>query len=57
MNVRSVRVMERLGMVRDRDGDFEHPKLPEGHALGHHVLYRMDREMWRQGCETAQRCA
>jgi len=49
MNVRSVRVMERLGMVRDCDGDFDHPKLPEGHALRHHVLYRLDRETWSQG--------
>jgi RimJ/RimL family protein N-acetyltransferase len=49
MNVRSVRVMERLGMARDQDGDFEHPKLPEGHALRHQVLYRLDREVWKQG--------
>jgi len=57
LNVRSVRVMERLGIVRDPDGDFEHPKLPEGHALRHHVLYWMGREMWREGCATGQRCA
>jgi ribosomal-protein-alanine N-acetyltransferase len=57
MNVRSVGVMERLGMVRDPDGDFEHPKLPEGHALRRHVLYRLDCARWRQGCEAAQRCA
>lgn len=35
------RVMERLGMARDADGDFEHPALPAGHRLREHVLYRV----------------
>jgi RimJ/RimL family protein N-acetyltransferase len=48
MNLRSHGVMERLGMVRDRAADFDHPKLPEGHALRRHVLYRIDRERWEQ---------
>lgn len=39
-NVRSVRVMEKLGMQRDFKGDFLHPKLPLGHRLSQHVLYR-----------------
>ena len=39
-NVRSRAVMERLGMVQDMDGDFDHPKLPAGHRLRRHVLYR-----------------
>jgi RimJ/RimL family protein N-acetyltransferase len=39
-NVRSWRVMERLGMQRDPDDDFDHPRLPEGHSLRRHVLYR-----------------
>lgn len=38
-NQRSWAVMERLGMKRS--GTFEHPALPEGHALRTHVLYRM----------------
>jgi ribosomal-protein-alanine N-acetyltransferase len=29
-NVRSWRVMERLGMLRDRAADFDHPALPRG---------------------------
>jgi RimJ/RimL family protein N-acetyltransferase len=41
LNVRSWRVMERLGMRRDASGDFEHPNLPEGHPLRPHVLYRI----------------
>jgi RimJ/RimL family protein N-acetyltransferase len=41
LNVRSRRVMERLGMRRDSSGDFEHPNIPEGHSLRPHVLYRI----------------
>jgi RimJ/RimL family protein N-acetyltransferase len=40
-NRRSRAVMERLGMVRDVLGDFEHPALHEGHRLSKHVLYRL----------------
>ena len=40
-NVRSIAVMERLGMRRD--GEFEHPRLPPGHRLRRHVLYRLTR--------------
>jgi RimJ/RimL family protein N-acetyltransferase len=39
-NTASRRVMEKIGMVRDPSGDFDHPRLPEGHALRRHVLYR-----------------
>ena len=39
-NLRSRRVMEKLGMVCDPADDFEHPRLPEGHPLRRHVLYR-----------------
>ena len=39
-NVRSWRLMERLGMHRDAAEDFDHPRLPEGHRLRRHVLYR-----------------
>jgi len=39
-NVRSWKVMERLGMVRDPDSDFEHPNVPVGHRLRPHVFYR-----------------
>jgi RimJ/RimL family protein N-acetyltransferase len=42
LNLRSVRVMERLGMRRA--ADFEHPNVPEGHPLRLHVLYRIRRE-------------
>jgi RimJ/RimL family protein N-acetyltransferase len=39
-NLRSRRVMERIGMSHDRDGDFEHPAIHPGHPLRRHVLYR-----------------
>jgi RimJ/RimL family protein N-acetyltransferase len=41
VNVRSRAVMERIGMVRDPAGDFEHPRVPLGSPLRPHVLYRL----------------
>jgi len=43
-NLRSRRVMEKIGMVRDPYADFLHPNLPEGHTLRPHVLYRLSYE-------------
>ena len=40
-NARSIRVMEKIGLRRDRNGDFNHPKLPHNHPLSCHVLYRL----------------
>ncbi|MGD1905967.1 MAG: GNAT family N-acetyltransferase [Leptolyngbyaceae cyanobacterium] len=45
-NHRSRRVMEKIGLVRDPTGDFEHPLLPLGHPLQAHVLYRLKRNDW-----------
>lgn len=42
-NLRSRQVMERLGMRRDPDGDFDHPALAPDHRLARHVLYRLAR--------------
>lgn len=39
-NLRSIRVMEKLGMTRNPADDFDHPNLPEGLPLRRHVLYR-----------------
>jgi RimJ/RimL family protein N-acetyltransferase len=39
-NQRSRRVMEKLAMTHDPVDDFDHPRLPEGHPLRRHVLYR-----------------
>jgi RimJ/RimL family protein N-acetyltransferase len=42
-NAPSRRVMERLGMLRDEAGDFDHPRIEAGHPLRRHVLYRKAR--------------
>lgn len=42
-NRASRRVMEKLGMTREPSEDFDHPRLPEGHPLRRHVLYRARR--------------
>jgi len=46
-NRRSRAVMERLGMRHDAAGDFDHPRLPPGHPLRRHVLYRLTANEWR----------
>jgi RimJ/RimL family protein N-acetyltransferase len=40
-NVRSVKVMDRLGMTRDVADDFDHPGLLDNPRLRRHVLYRL----------------
>ncbi len=42
-NIRSQRVMQRIGMTRDPADDFDHPNVPDGHRLKPHVLYRIRR--------------
>lgn len=42
-NIRSRRVMEKLGMTHDPTDDFDHPQLAEGHLPRRHVLYRLKR--------------
>lgn len=42
-NIRSRKVMERIGMTHNPQEDFDHPALPEGHVLRPHVLYRIKR--------------
>ncbi len=40
-NMRSRRVMEKIGMARDPKDDFDHPELPPRHPLRRHLLYRL----------------
>jgi len=47
-NVPSIRVMERLGMTHVDSDDFDHPRLPEGHPIRRHVLYRLRRRDWKR---------
>ncbi|MGC2333496.1 MAG: GNAT family N-acetyltransferase [Candidatus Acidiferrales bacterium] len=42
-NLPSRRVMQKIGMTRAPEDDFDHPRLPEGHPLRRHVLYRIYR--------------
>ena len=47
-NTRSRAVMERIGLVRDPDADFDHPRV-DPVAFPHlvrHVLYRLSRVSW-----------
>lgn len=39
-NTRSIHLMEKIGLKRDEDGDFDYPTLRKGHPLGSFVLYR-----------------
>jgi ribosomal-protein-alanine N-acetyltransferase len=45
-NLRSRRVMDRLGMQHAPREDFDHPLLPPGHRLRRHLLYRLTRDAW-----------
>ncbi len=38
-NLRSRRVMEKIGMIRSVNGDFLHPRLDPEHPFAKHVLY------------------
>lgn len=48
-NTKSRRVMEKIGLARDLDADFDHPSVPDGDPLRPHVLYRVSRDAWRSG--------
>jgi RimJ/RimL family protein N-acetyltransferase len=46
-NQRSRHVMEKLGLVRRPEDDFDHPGVPPTWSGRRHVLYRITREQWR----------
>ncbi len=46
-NASSRRVMDKIGLIHDADGDFDHPGVPEGNPLRPHVLYRLGIDGWR----------
>ena len=43
--------MEKIGLKRDMNGDFAHPKLPADHSLSQHILYRLSAGEYLQGDE------
>lgn len=47
-NMRSRRIMEKIGMHYNSKDDFDHPKFAEGHPLKRHVLYRISQQEWRR---------
>ena len=51
-NQRSRHVMEKLGLVRRPEDDFDHPGVPPSWSGRRHVLYRITREQWRSQLAT-----
>ena len=49
-NVRSRRVMAKLGMSHDSIEDFDHPSISESDPLRRQVLYRLTRAAWVAQC-------
>ena len=47
-NMRSRRIMEKIGLHHNPKDDFDHPKLQEGHLLRKHVLYRLSLDEWKK---------
>lgn len=45
-NKRSIRVMEKIGLHRRQEDDFDHPILPIEHPLKKRILYRLRKEEW-----------
>lgn len=52
-NLRSQRVMTKLGMRRDPSADFDHPMIPEGNPRRAHWLFRLP----RSGVDLGRGCA
>jgi RimJ/RimL family protein N-acetyltransferase len=46
-NIKSRRVMEKIGLRHSEADDFDHPKLDENSPLRKHVLYRLSRKDYR----------
>ena len=46
-NTPSHAVMERIGMVRDPEADFDHPRVPTDWPLKRHILHRITAEQWQ----------
>ncbi|RMX21014.1 N-acetyltransferase [Legionella jordanis] len=46
-NLRSQRVMQKIGLHRCETDDFKHPALDAHHRLSEHVLYRLSQHQWQ----------
>lgn len=48
-NIRSTAIMKRIGMVRQAERDFDHPRVPDTHPhLVRHVVYAISRSDWKR---------
>ena len=45
-NSNSIRVMRKIGMIRDPKDDFYHPAIEKDNRLAEHVLYRLSKKQW-----------
>ncbi len=50
-NTRAIHLIEKFGMSRDENGDFDYPGLTKDHPLGRFVLYRLTRDKYIQGMQ------
>ncbi|MFN8769845.1 MAG: GNAT family N-acetyltransferase [Neisseriaceae bacterium] len=46
INHRSEHIMQKIGMFRDMNGDFDNPKIEPTHILCPHILYRITKKDW-----------
>lgn len=51
-NARSRNVMEKIGMHRSVEDDFDHPQLNVNDKLKRHVLYRIKKQEWNNVYDT-----
>ncbi|MFV1990512.1 MAG: GNAT family N-acetyltransferase, partial [Acidimicrobiales bacterium] len=57
-NRSSWKVMERIGMTRNPDDDFNHPNLSHDHPMRRHILYRVrPHRLSTRPCKSANRPA
>ncbi len=54
-NVRSRRVMEKIGMLYDSKDDFDHPKVALESPLKRHALYRINRQNFKDNTDERQK--
>jgi hypothetical protein len=48
-NVCSIRIMKKIGLKRDVNGNFAHPKIAADHPLSQHILYRLSVDKYLRG--------
>lgn len=45
-NIKSIRIMEKIGLRYDSNDDFDHPKLSKNIRLCRHILYRLKKDQF-----------